>query len=88
MFVFVELNSVQIAIKTLIIKPMITTEKIWPVYIQITAILLLRSSFIINSLSAVVKPELVNKDATWNFNLLVASPVSLKATEKISIINM
>ena len=58
------------------IKPMITTENMWPVYIQVTAILLLRSSLVINSLSAVVKPAPVNKDATWNFNLLVANPVN------------
>ena len=73
--------------KTLITKPMIRTEKIWPVYIHTVAILLRRSSLVISSLSAVVKPALVNNEATWNLIFLVAKPVNLKATEKASITN-
>ena len=65
-----------------------TTEKMCPVYIQATATFLLRSSFVINSLSAVVKPAPVNNEATWNLILLVASPVNLKATENASMVNM
>ena len=80
------LSDSPIEIKTLMIKPIITTEKMWPVYIQTTAILLRRLSLVIISLSCVVKPAPVNNEATWNLILLVAKPVSLKATEKNSII--
>ena len=50
--------------KTLITRPMITTEKMCPVYEHVTAIFLLLSSLVINSLSVVVKPVPVNNEAT------------------------
>ena len=74
-------------ITKLINKPRMTTEKMWLVYIHATAIFLLRSSLAINSLSVVVKPVPVKRDATWNFIFLVANPVNLKATENNSITN-
>ena len=87
MFVFVYC-IVTTEMMTLVTKPMIATEKMWPIYIQATAIFLLRSSFTMISLSFVVKPEPVNNEATWNLILLVAKPVNLKATKKASILNM
>ena len=75
-------------ITKLINKPRMTTEKMWLVYIQIVAILLLRILVTINSLSAVVKPVPVKIEATWNFVFFVVKPVNLKATENTSMTSM
>jgi hypothetical protein len=69
-------------------KPMTNAVKIWPVYMQATASLLLAGLMAMSSDSWVVKPAPVNIEATWNLTLSGDKPVSLKATWKKVVTNM